>query len=785
MNNDFYFRERLHPIDWRAIDSIRLDRINLNELQDHVYDITFALIDEKDFKDPLAVKLIKMFQFCLEYLLYLRKTDAKEIQTIQDELWASDHQVKKVESSYEQLEKTNRINKAIIRKQKRTFLSCAELLRVHGPSSNAIATIEAAIEAVLEFQPDAEPIEKHKCIECGKMFRTIEYLNAHIDRRHQIETLNLSEAFNLEQEVKKLKELLQQQQQVAVEVAKLQERKQRLEQEDLELEEMDSPTVQVAEKDPQDEQIIAELRNELETVRATIGIQDAELKSTRMQVEEMRSELEATRVLIAAKDDQVVKMNKEIVILKSERGELVSAQDDTEFNQSIASQIGISKPEALREADPNLNPDDQQMNKEIEIPKPEAVQDDTEQQVVDKKIEIIKPEAVLRAADPVQDLAVIDLSPDDPQIDKEIVMLKPDSVQDETEGYLSPDDPHNVIPEPKAVRETDSVQDVNLNPNDDQMDKEIEIPKPEAIGEADPVQDEAEVNLSHQNVIPEPKAVREADSVQDVNLNPNDDQMDKEIVISKPEAVQDDTEQQVEANLNPDDDQMDKEIEIAVREEDPEAEVSLSPDDDQNVIPEPKEVQDELEADQTRIKTISLEDSGDYEIEKLYAESPEPYETINTILDRIENETKRYQVDPSPALYSPFQRRPFLKSKCQHNSEDCKRAVANIRQDLDLMCGKYGVNAKATTLSDAESQALRSNIANHLEILPENVLRMMLQHDQEITKLANEQYVKTETKRKSSILALRQHFEQATSKHRELALSALSPLSADDSNSEF
>ena len=49
--------------------------------------------------------------------------------------------------------------------------------------------------------------------------------------------------------------------------------------------------------------------------------------------------------------------------------------------------------------------------------------------------------------------------------------------------------------------------------------------------------------------------------------------------------------------------------------------------------------------------------------------------------------------------------------------------------------------------------------------------------DKQVTALADEQYIKTEEERQSSIKALRHQVETSTNRHRELALSALSPLS--------
>lgn len=90
----FCFRERVRPMDWRSLDAVDLQHIvqtcNPKLIQGHVYDFTFAVVDERDIADPLAVKLIKVFQFCIEYMLYVRKLDAEEMQDLEDEVWHLD-----------------------------------------------------------------------------------------------------------------------------------------------------------------------------------------------------------------------------------------------------------------------------------------------------------------------------------------------------------------------------------------------------------------------------------------------------------------------------------------------------------------------------------------------------------------------------------------------------------------------------------------------------------------------------------------------------------------------
>ena len=87
----FCFRERVYPLDWRSLNAVDIRRIratsSLKELHTQVYGYTFALVDERDIADPLAVKLIRIFQFCIEYLFHIKKLDAQEMQRLEDEIW--------------------------------------------------------------------------------------------------------------------------------------------------------------------------------------------------------------------------------------------------------------------------------------------------------------------------------------------------------------------------------------------------------------------------------------------------------------------------------------------------------------------------------------------------------------------------------------------------------------------------------------------------------------------------------------------------------------------------
>ena len=71
---NFRFMARNVSIDWRSVSLIDIDRIaqtmDIAALQEHMELVTFANLDEIFDLDPLFVKLFKVAQYTIEYLLH-------------------------------------------------------------------------------------------------------------------------------------------------------------------------------------------------------------------------------------------------------------------------------------------------------------------------------------------------------------------------------------------------------------------------------------------------------------------------------------------------------------------------------------------------------------------------------------------------------------------------------------------------------------------------------------------------------------------------------------------
>ena len=76
-SNGFFFQQRRGHLNLRALANINLDKlvreVDIDLLQSHIENITFCNLREEDlryFTDPQIVKLFRVSQLMLEYLLY-------------------------------------------------------------------------------------------------------------------------------------------------------------------------------------------------------------------------------------------------------------------------------------------------------------------------------------------------------------------------------------------------------------------------------------------------------------------------------------------------------------------------------------------------------------------------------------------------------------------------------------------------------------------------------------------------------------------------------------------
>lgn len=85
-DRSFYFQQRRGRLDLRALHSLDLERIvqevDIDSLQAHLENLTFCNLREQDLKymtDPHVIKLFRVAQMIIEYLLYAQENLAERL----------------------------------------------------------------------------------------------------------------------------------------------------------------------------------------------------------------------------------------------------------------------------------------------------------------------------------------------------------------------------------------------------------------------------------------------------------------------------------------------------------------------------------------------------------------------------------------------------------------------------------------------------------------------------------------------------------------------------------
>ncbi|KAL1478922.1 hypothetical protein MTO96_052265 [Rhipicephalus appendiculatus] len=167
----FQFHSRCQKIDWRKIAAVDVDQVarevDVNALQKNVTHLTFCDIDhelEGTSVDPNFIKLFKLAQLCIEYLMYSQDILLQSLTDTEEQL-AEAMQTLEEERKFRicdqeairELQRENRKRRRIIENQQ------LEMLR-----SDRFAPTGAVALAPY----------------CRKVFVSLAYLQAHVVRRH-------------------------------------------------------------------------------------------------------------------------------------------------------------------------------------------------------------------------------------------------------------------------------------------------------------------------------------------------------------------------------------------------------------------------------------------------------------------------------------------------------------------------------------------------------------------------------------------------------------------------
>ncbi|XP_076871398.1 cilium assembly protein DZIP1 isoform X2 [Brachyhypopomus gauderio] len=168
----FKFRARRESVDWRRINAVDVDRVacelDFQTLQEHVATVAFCSLEGErcgcchSLVDPALLKLFRLAQLTVEYLLHSQDCLAVSLQAAERRLQA---QAQDAEQLREQIQKHTQDAKSLKEELKQR--------------KKIITSQQAMISAGLA--------NYHKCQHCEKAFMNISFLQSHMQRRHPTE----------------------------------------------------------------------------------------------------------------------------------------------------------------------------------------------------------------------------------------------------------------------------------------------------------------------------------------------------------------------------------------------------------------------------------------------------------------------------------------------------------------------------------------------------------------------------------------------------------------------
>ncbi|KAM7107028.1 LOW QUALITY PROTEIN: cilium assembly protein DZIP1L [Ciconia maguari] len=198
----FHFQPRPVSVDWRRFSTIDVERVaqevDVATLQEHIAGVTFCNLDGEQCPhcgqpaDPILLKVLRMAQLSIEYLLHCQKRlgtslamHAQSLQAAHAELACTQQQAAEQAAQLRGAKEESRRWKKLIATQ--------QLLLQAGPNTYC------------------------KCHLCDKAFMNDSFLQAHVQRRHaeatEAERQKMKQVEQMEDEVEELKEKLWEMQQ--------------------------------------------------------------------------------------------------------------------------------------------------------------------------------------------------------------------------------------------------------------------------------------------------------------------------------------------------------------------------------------------------------------------------------------------------------------------------------------------------------------------------------------------------------------------------------------------
>ncbi|KAJ8255620.1 hypothetical protein COCON_G00194840 [Conger conger] len=197
----FKFRARRDSVDWRRISAVDVDRVagelDFHTLQEHVTGVTFCSVEHERCPhcqspvDPVLLKLFRLAQLTVEYLLHSQDYLSQNLQAAEERLQAAALEKEQLREQLQKQEQDARGLKEELKQRKKIIVSQQSM-------------INAGMGGY------------HKCQCCDKAFMNSSFLQSHIQRRHpeeydirlMSEKQRKVQAVKLQEEINKLKEQL-------------------------------------------------------------------------------------------------------------------------------------------------------------------------------------------------------------------------------------------------------------------------------------------------------------------------------------------------------------------------------------------------------------------------------------------------------------------------------------------------------------------------------------------------------------------------------------------------
>ncbi|XP_021561650.1 zinc finger protein DZIP1 isoform X4 [Carlito syrichta] len=164
----FQFRPRLETVDWRRLNAIDVDRVaravDVLTLQENIMNITFCKLEDEKCRhcqsgvDPVLLKLIRLAQFTIEYLLHSQEFLTSQLRALEERLRLSLSDAEQGQKLLSQQAEELKLLKEECKRRRKM-----------------ISTQQMMMGARASY---------YQCHFCDKAFMNQGFLQSHIQRRH-------------------------------------------------------------------------------------------------------------------------------------------------------------------------------------------------------------------------------------------------------------------------------------------------------------------------------------------------------------------------------------------------------------------------------------------------------------------------------------------------------------------------------------------------------------------------------------------------------------------------